>query len=41
MAQQGRISEAMSSLRRDLEKEGDSYGILSNLAALHLQLGEV
>lgn len=41
MAQQGRISEGISALKNELEREGDSYSILSNLAALHLQLGHV
>jgi hypothetical protein len=41
MAQQGRITEGITALQAQRERDGDSYSILSNLAALHLQLGHL
>lgn len=40
-AQQGRISQAIATLQNEVQAKGESYSSCCNLAALHLQAGEV
>lgn len=41
LAQQGKVSEGIATLLDEVERKGESYSVLSNLAALNLQCGNI